>query len=118
LRLGYLMGLAWRAVRLIVDTGIHAIGWSRDKALAEFVAATGLPRSNAESEVDRYCSWPGQACGYEVGRAEIVSQRTRAQRALGTRYDLRDFDQAVVDGGNVPLNVLAENVTRYIDGAR
>jgi len=117
-RLGYLMGLAWRAVRLIVDTGIHAIGWSRDKALAEFVAATGLPRSNAESEVDRYCSWPGQACGYEVGRAEIVSQRTRAQRALGTRYDLRDFDQAVVDGGNVPLNVLAENVTRYIDGAR
>ncbi|KTT98175.1 twin-arginine translocation pathway signal [Sphingomonas yabuuchiae] len=117
-RLGYLMGLAWRAVRLIVDTGIHAIGWSRDKALAEFIAATGLPRSNAESEVDRYCSWPGQACGYEVGRAEIVSQRTRAQKALGPRYDLRDFDQAVVDGGNVPLNVLAENVTRYIDGTR
>ena len=117
-RLGYLMGLAWRAVRLIVDTGIHAIGWSRDKALAEFIAATGLPRSNAESEVDRYCSWPGQACGYEVGRAEIVSQRARAQKALGTRYDLRDFDQAVVDGGNVPLNVLAENVTRYIDGVR
>ncbi|WP_082442228.1 DUF885 domain-containing protein [Sphingomonas sp. Leaf257] len=117
-RLGYLMGLAWRAVRLIVDTGIHAIGWSRDKALAEFIAATGLPRSNAESEVDRYCSWPGQACGYEVGRAEIVSQRTRAQKALGTRYDLRDFDQAVVDGGNVPLNVLAENVTHYIDGVR
>ncbi|GAA3266594.1 hypothetical protein GCM10020258_35810 [Sphingomonas yabuuchiae] len=82
-RLGYLMGLAWRAVRLIVDTGIHAIGWSRDKALAEFIAATGLPRSNAESEVDRYCSWPGQACGYEVGRAEIVSQRTRAQRRSG-----------------------------------
>ncbi|WP_294305682.1 DUF885 family protein [uncultured Sphingomonas sp.] len=117
-RLGYLMGLAWRAVRLIVDTGIHAIGWSRDKALAEFIAATGLPRSNAESEVDRYCSWPGQACGYEVGRAEIVSQRTRAQKALGPRYDLRDFDQAVVDGGNVPLNVLAENVTRYIDETR
>ncbi len=116
-RLGYLMGLAWRAVRLIVDTGIHAIGWSRDKALAEFVAATGLPRSNAESEVDRYCAWPGQACGYEVGRAEIVAQRRRAQAALGARYDLRDFDQAVVDGGNVPLNVLAENVSRYIDGS-
>lgn len=116
-RLGYLMGLAWRAVRLIVDTGIHAIGWSRDKALAEFVAATGLPLSNAESEVDRYCAWPGQACGYEVGRAEIVAQRDRAQSALGARYDLRDFDQAVVDGGNVPLNVLAENVTRYISGS-
>jgi uncharacterized protein (DUF885 family) len=117
-RLGYLMGLAWRAVRLIVDTGIHAIGWSRDKALAEFIAATGLPRSNAESEVDRYCAWPGQACGYEVGRAGIVAQRARAQAALGARYDLRDFDQAVVDGGNVPLNVLAQNVSRYIADAR
>ncbi|KQU49872.1 twin-arginine translocation pathway signal [Sphingomonas sp. Leaf339] len=117
-RLGYLMGLAWRAVRLIVDTGIHAMGWSRDKALAEFVAATGLPRSNAESEVDRYCAWPGQACGYEVGRAEIVAQRTRAQNALGPRYDLRDFDQAVVDGGNVPLDVLGSNVSRYISASR
>ena len=117
-RLGYLMGLAWRAVRLIVDTGIHAIGWSRDKALAEFIAATGLPRTNAVSEVDRYCSWPGQACGYEVGRAEIVAQRARAKAALGPRYDLRDFDQAVVDGGNVPLNVLADNVSRYIAGAQ
>jgi uncharacterized protein (DUF885 family) len=117
-RLGYLMGLAWRAVRLIVDTGIHALGWSRDKALAEFIAATGLPRSNAVSEVDRYCAWPGQACGYEVGRAEIVSQRARAQAALGVRYDLRDFDQAVVDGGNVPLNVLADNVSRYIAGVK
>ena len=115
-RLGYLMGLAWRAVRLIVDTGIHALGWSRAKALAEFVAATGLPSSNAESEVDRYCAWPGQACGYEVGRAEIVAQRTRAQAALGARYDLRDFDQAVVDGGNVPLDVLAKNVSRYVEG--
>lgn len=116
-RLGYLMGLAWRAVRLVVDTGIHAIGWSRDKALAEFVAATGLPLSNAESEVDRYCSWPGQACGYEVGRAEIVAQRSRAQAALGDRYDLRDFDQVVVDGGNVPLDVLAGTVSRYIASA-
>ncbi len=117
-RLGYLMGLAWRAVRLIVDTGIHAIGWSRDRALTEFIAATGLPRSNAVSEVDRYCAWPGQACGYEVGRAEIVAQRDRAKAALGPRYDLRDFDQAVVDGGNVPLTVMADNVSRYIAGTR
>lgn len=117
-RLGYLMGLAWRAVRLIVDTGIHSMGWSRDRALAEFVAATGLPRSNAESEVDRYCAWPGQACGYEVGRAEIVALRGRAQATLGSRYDLRDFDQAVLDGGNVPLDVLAVNVSRYVEGAR
>ena len=117
-RLGYLMGLSWRAVRLVVDTGIHAMGWSRDKALTEFVAATGLPRANAESEIDRYCAWPGQACGYKLGQTEIVAQRARAHAALGTRFDLRDFDQAVVEGGNVPLDVLAENVSAYIQGAR
>lgn len=117
-KLGYLMGLSWRAVRLVVDTGIHAMGWSRDRALTAFVAATGLPRSNAASEVDRYCAWPGQACGYKVGQTEIVAQRMRAKTALGSRFDLRDFDQAVVEGGNVPLDVLADNVTRYIRGAR
>ena len=113
-RLGYLMGLSWRAVRLVVDTGIHAMDWSRERALSEFVAATGLPRSTAESEIDRYCAWPGQACGYKMGQTEIVAQRDRAKAALGTRFDLRDFDQAVVDGGNVPLDVLADTVTRYI----
>jgi uncharacterized protein (DUF885 family) len=113
-RLGFLMGLAWRAVRLVVDTGIHAQGWTRERALREFIAATGLPRSNAESEIDRYCSWPGQACGYKVGHTDILDQRTRAQTALKSGYDLRDFDQAVVDGGNVPLDVLDENVSRYI----
>ncbi|KQS03791.1 twin-arginine translocation pathway signal [Sphingomonas sp. Leaf357] len=113
-RLGYLMGLSWRAVRLVVDTGIHAMGWSRERALDEFIAATGLPRSNAASEVDRYCAWPGQACGYKLGQTEVVAQRDRAKKAMGARFDLRDFDQAVVEGGNVPLNVLADNVTRYI----
>lgn len=117
-RLGFLMGLSWRAVRLVVDTGIHAMGWSRERALDEFIAATGLPRSNAISEVERYCSWPGQACGYKVGQTEILAQRARAQAELGAKYDLRDFNQAVVDGGNVPLDVLAANVTRYIKGAQ
>jgi uncharacterized protein (DUF885 family) len=113
-RLGYLMGLSWRAVRLVVDPGIHAMGWSREKALSEFVAATGLPRSNAESEVDRYCAWPGQACGYKLGHIEINAQRERAKAALGARFDLRDFNQAVVEGGNVPLDVLAGEVSRYV----
>jgi uncharacterized protein (DUF885 family) len=102
----------------VVDTGLHAQGWTRERALSEFVAATGLPRSNAESEIDRYCAWPGQACGYKVGHTEILQQRTRAQTALGSKYDLRDFDQAVVDGGNVPLDVLGGNVSRYIAAAR
>ncbi|WP_295634513.1 DUF885 family protein [Novosphingobium sp.] len=117
-RLGYLMGLSWRAVRLVVDTGIHSMGWSRERALTEFIAATGLPRSNAASEIDRYCAWPGQACGYKVGQTEILAQRERAKAALGAKYDLRDFNQAVVDGGNVPLDVLAGEVTRYIAAAR
>ena len=117
-RLGYLMGLSWRAVRLVIDTGLHAMGWSRERALAEFIAATGLPRANAVSEIDRYCAWPGQACGYKLGQTEIVAQRTRARAALGAKFDLRDYNQAVVEGGNVPLDVLAENVTRYIAGAR
>jgi len=102
----------------VLDTGIHAMGWTRDQALAEFIAATGLPRSNAVSEVERYCAWPGQACGYMLGRTEIVAQRDRAKAALGGRFDLRDFDQAVVDGGNVPLDVLAQNVSRYIQAAK
>jgi uncharacterized protein (DUF885 family) len=117
-RLGYLMGLSWRAVRLIVDTGLHSMNWSRERALSEFTAATGLPRANAESEIDRYCAWPGQACGYKLGQTEIVAQRSRAKATLGTRFDLRDFNQAVVDGGNVPLDVLADGVTGYIDRAR
>ncbi len=115
-RLGYLMGLSWRAVRLVVDTGIHALGWTREQALAEFVAATGLPMSNAASEVDRYCAWPGQACGYKLGHIEINAQRERAKAALGARFDLRDFNQAVVEGGNVPLDVLAGEVSRYVAG--
>jgi len=113
-KLGFLMGLSWRAVRLVVDTGIHAMGWTRERALTEFIDATGLPHSNAVSEVERYCAWPGQACGYKVGQTEILAQRDRARAALGAKFDLRDFDQAVVEGGNVPLDVLAANVTRYI----
>ena len=110
------MGLSWRAARLVVDTGLHAMGWSRDKALTTFIDATGLPMSNAASEIDRYCAWPGQACGYMLGRIEIDAQRERAKAAMGARFDLRDFDQAVVEGGNVPLDVLALNVGRYIGG--
>lgn len=115
-QVGYLSGLAWRAVRLVIDTGIHSRGWSRERARQAFVEATGLPMATAGSEVDRYCSWPGQACGYKVGHNEINRQRERARTALGSRFDVRDFNQAVVEGGNVPLDVLAGNVRRYVTG--
>lgn len=113
-RLGYLQSIAFRACRMVVDTGLHAKGWSREQAVRFFIERNGNKREEVVNEVDRYCSWPGQACGYKMGHSEINRQRLRAQQALGSAYDLRDFDQAVVDGGNVPLDVLAENVGRYI----
>lgn len=117
-RLGYLQSLAFRACRLVVDTGLHAKRWSRDQAVQWFARENGSPVAEIAPEVDRYCSWPGQACGYKLGHSEIVRQRERARKALGRRFDLRDFDQAVVEGGNVPLDVLGGNVDRYVAGAR
>ena len=117
-RLGYLQSLAFRACRLVVDTGIHAKRWTREQGVEFFVKENGSNPLEVASEVDRYCSWVGQACGYKVGHSEIVRQRGRAQAALGAKYDLRDFDDTVVKGGNVPLDVLAKNVDEYIAGAK
>jgi uncharacterized protein (DUF885 family) len=117
-RLGYLQDQAFRACRLVVDTGLHHKRWGRDQAIDFFMTRNGNKRPQVESEVDRYCSWPGQACGYKVGHSEIVRQRSRAQAALGGAYDLRRFNDAVVKGGNAPLDVLAKNVDRYIASAR
>jgi len=113
-RLGFLQSLAFRACRLVVDTGLHAKRWTREQGVAFFVERNGSNPLEVGSEVDRYCSWPGQACGYKVGHSEIVRQRTRAQAELGPRFDLPDFDDAVVKGGNVPMDVLARNVGDYI----
>jgi len=117
-RLGYLQSLAFRACRLVVDTGLHAKRWTREQGVRFFVERNGSNPLEVGSEVDRYCSWPGQACGYKVGHSEIVRQRGRAQAELGSRYDLRDFDDAVVKGGNVPMDVLAKNVSEYIATAK
>ena len=114
-RLGYLDDIAFRAIRLVVDTGLHAKRWTREQARRFFDEQAGDPN---ESEVDRYCSWPGQACGYEMGHQEINRQRDRAKAALGARYDLKSFDDAVVLGGNVPMDVLAKNVDDYIARAK
>lgn len=113
-QLGYLQGAAFRACRLVVDTGLHHKRWGREQSIRFFMDRNGNKREEVESEVDRYCSWPGQATGYMVGKQEILRQRERATVALGGQYDLRDFNQSVVDGGNVPLDVLAGNITRYI----
>lgn len=117
-RLGYLQSLAFRACRLVVDTGLHAKRWTRQQAVDYFVKENGSNPLEVASEVDRYCSWAGQACGYKVGHSEIVRQRGLAQVALGARYDWRDFNNVVVEGGNVPLDVLAKNVAEYVAGAK
>ncbi|HWC73832.1 MAG TPA: DUF885 domain-containing protein [Gemmatimonadales bacterium] len=113
-RLGFLQSIAFRACRLVVDTGIHAKRWTREQGVRFFVDVNGSNPLEVASEVDRYCSWPGQACGYKVGHTEINRQRDKATAALGSRYDLKAFDDAVVLGGNVPLDVLATNVDSYI----
>lgn len=117
-RLGYLQSLAFRACRMVVDTGLHSKRWSRAKAVDFFVTENGSKREEVESEVDRYCSWPGQATGYKLGHSEIVNQRGRAQQALGEAYDFKGFNDAVILGGNVPMNVLTKNVDRYIASGR
>jgi uncharacterized protein (DUF885 family) len=117
-RLGYLQGIAFRACRLVVDTGLHAKGWSREQAVRFFIDENGTKEPEARSEVDRYCSWPAQACGYKVGHSEINRQREKAKAALGARYDIKAFNDAVVIGGNVPMDVLAKNVDQHIRSAR
>ena len=113
-RLGYLQSIAFRACRLVVDTGIHAKGWTREQGVKFFVDVNGSNPEEVASEVDRYCSWPGQACGYKVGHGEINAQRDKAKTKLATKYDLKAFNDTVVLGGNVPLDVLAKNVDEYI----
>ena len=117
-RLGYLQNQGWRAARMVIDTGLHAKGWSRQQAIDWFRSEVGLSPAETANEVDRYCSWPGQACGYKVGHSEIVRLREGARGALGGKFDLRSFNQAVIDGGNVPLNVMAQIVERHVAAAR
>src|SRR4029078_13645850 len=100
-RLGYLQAIVFRAWRRVVDAGIHAKKWTRDQGVKFFVEVNGSNPIEVASEVDRYCSWPGQACGYKVGDTELVRQRARAQSALGAKFDLKAFDDALVLGGNV-----------------
>ncbi len=113
-RLGYLQSIAFRACRLVVDTGLHVKRWPRHQAIDYFVSVNGSNPEEVANEVDRYCVWPGQACGYKIGQNQIVRLREKAKQELGSRYDLRTFDDAVVKGGNVPMDVLAANIDDYV----
>jgi uncharacterized protein (DUF885 family) len=113
-KLGYLQSLGFRACRLVVDTGLHAKRWTRKQAIDWFVTANGSSEEEVAGEVDRYCAWPGQACGYKVGHSEINRLRDRAKAALGSRYDFKAFNDALVLGGNVPMTVLGHVVDRHV----
>ena len=105
-RLGYLQSAAFRASRLVCDTGIHSKRWSREQAIRSMVEATGDQESSVTTEIERYCVWPGQACSYMVGRQEINRIRARSQQTLGQRFDLKSFHDAMLANGAVPLSVL------------
>jgi uncharacterized protein (DUF885 family) len=113
-RLGYLQSIAFRACRLVVDTGLHAKRWTRKQAIDWFARTNGSSVEEVTGEVDRYCAWPGQACGYKVGHSEINRLRAKAQAALGRRFDLRKFNDVVVTGGGVPMLTLARTVDAFI----
>jgi uncharacterized protein (DUF885 family) len=117
-QLGYLQSLSFRACRLVVDSGLHAQRWTRSKAIQWFAETNGSTIEEVQGEVDRYCAWPGQACGYKVGHSEINRLREKARAALGGKFDLRTFDDALVLGGNVPLTLLETVIDRYVAEAK
>jgi uncharacterized protein (DUF885 family) len=105
-----------RACRLVVDTGLHAFGWSRDQAIDYMVVNTGLTRADITAEVDRYLVWPGQATAYKLGELKIKELRAKAKARLGERFDLRRFHNALIDSGALPLSVLEQSIDEWIAG--
>jgi uncharacterized protein (DUF885 family) len=113
-RFGMLGYQIWRAARLVVDTGIHAQGWTRDQAIAYLLKYTALPKHEVETEVDRYIGWPGQALSYYLGEMAIRKDRARAEKALGPKFNIRAFHDTVLQLGPVPLPVLNKRIDRFI----
>lgn len=113
-RIGWLQSFLYRAARIVLDTGIHAKGWSREQAIAYMIGTVGLPRGAAENEIDRYVVWPGQACGYKIGHTEIHRLRDKAKAALGPKFDIKGFHDAVLLGGSLPLAVLERVVDEWV----
>ncbi len=104
----------WRACRLVVDTGMHAMGWTREQAVDFMRTNTALSEQNIESEINRYIGWPGQACGYKLGELKIRQWRAEAEQTLGDRFDLRTFHEVLLSAGELPLDILEQRVRHWI----
>jgi uncharacterized protein (DUF885 family) len=118
-RFGYLSYQMWRACRLVVDTGIHHLHWSRQQAQDYLRANTALSEHEIETEIDRYIGWPGQALSYYLGMMQIKADREKAEQALGSKFDIKAFHDAVLSLGSVPLPVLDQRIDRFIaDGGK
>lgn len=113
-RFGQLTYEMWRAVRLVVDTGIHAFKWDREKAIRYFMENAAKTELDVTNEIDRYISWPGQALAYKIGEIRIQELRRTAERQLGDRFDLRAFNDVVLGTGAVPLSILEREVARWV----
>ncbi len=115
-RIGYLQAALYRAVRVVVDTGMHARGWTRERAIQYMIDTAGLPPGSAVSEIERYVVWPAQATSYKIGHSEIVAIRAAAKAHMGAHFDLKQFHKVVLDQGSQPLAVLRANVERWSAG--
>jgi uncharacterized protein (DUF885 family) len=115
-KLGYLQSAAFRASRLVVDTGMHAKRWTREQAIQSMMEATGDQQSSVATEIERYSVWPGQACSYMVGRQAINRMRETAQNSLGARFDLKGFHDTMLGNGAVPLSVLDAIMNEWAAG--
>ena len=116
-RIGMIQSFMYRAARVVMDTGMHAKGWSREQSIRYFTENVGLDPISATSEVERYVVWPGQACSYKIGHEEIVRLREEARARLGARFDIKGFHDAVLLNGDMPLEVLANVVAEWTRNA-
>jgi uncharacterized protein (DUF885 family) len=105
----------WRACRLVVDTGMHAKGWSRERAMDYLANNTALSLHNVKTEIDRYISWPGQALSYKMGELTIKKLRLHAEKSLGTSFDLREFHDQILKNGSMPLSMLETVIFNYVE---
>jgi len=117
-KFGQLTYEMWRAVRLVVDTGLHSKGWTRAQAIDFFAEHAAKTRQDITVEVDRYIVWPGQALGYKMGQLRIRELRSEAERELGSRFDVRRFHDMVLGQGAVPMDVLERRIRGWIESER